>query len=472
MLQLGIRGLGIARFKFNPISWFLKGESGAWYDPSDFQPNWRRNLLTWSEDFSNAVWTKPNSSVVGGFIAPDGSLTANSLTGTGVGVSWIRHDVISPSVVCTISYRVKADTSSFFAIGDVNIGHLGSFNLITGVPTGTGTSMLPLENSWYLCSVTYNSIAGYSRHVVNPSATYTGITTLSVLIWHPQIENSSSPSEYQKITDGIQDYYAVQPKPVLFQDSAGTIPVTAVEQPVGLMLDKSRGLALGAELVTKPYITGGTGWIVGSDYLDRNGSSAALSLAVFGVLPVGRYKIAFTASNMAVDTFTIAFAGSPNVGSITSNGDKSFYINVASPTTAYLQFIPWGGGGGLAQLLITNISVKQIAGNHAFQATAGNRPVLSARANILLATATLSTQSVTSLATNYTLAFTGAGTVTLSGTATGVLSAGSNTFTATAGTLTLTVSGSVTHLQTYAPPTQAHCYHLINESTPLQITTR
>lgn len=82
--------------------------------------------------------------------------------------------------------------------------------------------------------------------------------------------------------------------------------------------------------------------------------------------------------------------------------------------------------------------------NHAFQATTTNRPLLSARVNLLLATATLSTQSVTSQATNYTLSFTGTGTVTLSGTATATLSAGSNTFTATAGTLTLTVSGSVT----------------------------
>ena len=87
---------------------------------------------------------------------------------------------------------------------------------------------------------------------------------------------------------------------------------------------------------------------------------------------------------------------------------------------------------------------KSGRGNHAFQATAGNRPVLSARVNLLLATATLSTQSVTSSATTYTLSFTGTGTVTLSGTAIGVLSAGTNTFTATAGTLTLTVSGSVT----------------------------
>ena len=50
----------------------------------------------------------------------------------------------------------------------------------------------------------------------------------------------------------------------LFQDSAGTTPVTAVEQPVGLMLDKSQGLALtptaiDGNLNTATW-TKGTGW--------------------------------------------------------------------------------------------------------------------------------------------------------------------------------------------------------------------
>lgn len=42
----------------------------------------------------------------------------------------------------------------------------------------------------------------------------------------------------------------------LFQDSAGTTPVTLspMEQPVGLMLDKSKGLALGAELVAMVHL--------------------------------------------------------------------------------------------------------------------------------------------------------------------------------------------------------------------------
>jgi hypothetical protein len=87
---------------------------------------------------------------------------------------------------------------------------------------------------------------------------------------------------------------------------------------------------------------------------------------------------------------------------------------------------------------------KSGRGNHATQATLANRPTLSARVNQLLATATLSTQSVTTLAATYTLAFSGAGTVTTSGTNIGVYTAGSNSLVCTAGTLTLTVVGSVT----------------------------
>ena len=82
-------------------------------------------------------------------------------------------------------------------------------------------------------------------------------------------------------------------------------------------------------------------------------------------------------------------------------------------------------------------------GNHRSQATSANRPTLSARYNLLTATATLATQSITTVATSYTITFAGAGTVTLSGTFIGVFSAGTNTFTATAGTLTVTVAGSV-----------------------------
>ena len=76
------------------------------------------------------------------------------------------------------------------------------------------------------------------------------------------------------------------------------------------------------------------------------------------------------------------------------------------------------------------------------------------RANILLNSATGTTQSVTVSATAYTLSFYGTGTVTLSGASTAgpLVGTGANnrvslTFTPTAGTLTLTVSGTVTKWQ-------------------------
>lgn len=80
--------------------------------------------------------------------------------------------------------------------------------------------------------------------------------------------------------------------------------------------------------------------------------------------------------------------------------------------------------------------------------------VEAAATNILLNSATLSTQSVTTTATNYVLSFYGTGTIVLSGTATGtVVGVGASPnrktyfFTPTAGTLTLSVSGAVSNAQ-------------------------
>ncbi len=86
---------------------------------------------------------------------------------------------------------------------------------------------------------------------------------------------------------------------------------------------------------------------------------------------------------------------------------------------------------------------KSGRGNHATQATTTKRPVYSRRVNLLLATATLATQSMTTTAAAYTLALSGAGSVTLSGAATGTFGAGTHVITCTAGSLTLTVAGAV-----------------------------
>jgi len=231
----------------------------------------------------------------------------------------------------------------------------------------------------------------------------------------------------------------------LYQDSAGTTPVTAVEQPVGLMLDKSQGLEIGPELITNGTFdadsdwTKGTGWSIGSGVATKiSGTATALAQLVSlseGIL----YKITFTVT-MTAGVVTPRFVGGTTsfANNITASGTYTIYLPALTGNNSF-EFV-----SGLAFVgTIDNVSLKSIAGNHALQETSAARPTLSARYNLLLATATLATQNVTVTAGSHTLYFTGAGSITLSGATTGSYNAGTHTITTTAGTLTLTVSGSV-----------------------------
>jgi hypothetical protein len=198
----------------------------------------------------------------------------------------------------------------------------------------------------------------------------------------------------------------------LFQDSAGTLPA-ALEYPVGLMLDKSKGLALGAELVTNGTFsvdTAGptvTGWTA-------NGtapSTAAVTSGKFIVttstgtgygrqgqvltLTVGAtYKITATIRVVSGTSPISFFYLGPMTGGfgavkILNNNTTSArsYTGFFTPTQA-TNYLVVGDDTVATNAVIEadNISVKQIAGNHAFQATSANRPILSARVNLLTKT--------------------------------------------------------------------------------------
>lgn len=115
---------------------------------------------------------------------------------------------------------------------------------------------------------------------------------------------------------------------------------------------------------------------------------------------------------------------------------------------------------------------KSGRGNHATQSTGTKRPVLSARYNQLVGTTTLATQNVTTVATDYILSFTGAGSITLSGTKIQAgITAGTNTITGvTAGTLTLTVVGNVTNAQLVPLSQSTIPYQQVTTSTNYDTT--
>jgi hypothetical protein len=167
----------------------------------------------------------------------------------------------------------------------------------------------------------------------------------------------------------------------LFQDSAGTTPVTGPNQTVGLMLDKSQGLVLGSELVTNGDFSGGsTGWTITSGWTITGGQAVAASTSgsVYGgaVTSVsGRwYRVDFDVVSYTSGALRITVGGNFTTyaeltGAAMAAGRKSVLVLGGATTARGVEFY-----GGAVTATIDNISVKLLAGNHATQATSGQRP--------------------------------------------------------------------------------------------------
>ena len=182
----------------------------------------------------------------------------------------------------------------------------------------------------------------------------------------------------------------------LFQDSAGTIPVTSVEQPVGLMLDKSKGLVLGTELVTNgDFSNGSTGWT--ASFGSISPSSGTLSVVTSGAVNGGKavQQINVFSGKTYTITGTIISASSA-IGGIritsSSTGDSTgaiysisgknagtySFIFTANANTLYVSLLNSGTNAGIDTVVFDNISVRELPGNHAYALSnpTDRRPIL------------------------------------------------------------------------------------------------
>jgi hypothetical protein len=170
----------------------------------------------------------------------------------------------------------------------------------------------------------------------------------------------------------------------LFQDSAGTTPVTAVEQAVGLMLDKSKGLVLGSELVVNGGFSSGASWVPQAGWTISGGSANCASANTYiyqvnaGIVTQGYYEFTFTVTNYVSGTVQPYLGASPTLGTAVSGNGT--YTQRFAPTVNGNEL---GFKGNTFNGSIDNVSIKLVSGNHAFQSSSTKRPVLRARYNLL-----------------------------------------------------------------------------------------
>lgn len=178
----------------------------------------------------------------------------------------------------------------------------------------------------------------------------------------------------------------------MFQDAAGTTPVTAVGQPVGLMLDKSKGLVLGPELVTNGDFATDTAWTKGGTWTISGGvaswgggADAFLQQSVTATAGT-TIRIEFTLSGITSGSVGVrAFNTiSTNIAEYTRNGTYVVYDRVSS-ASGICAFRSQALNAGAS---VDKISVRELPGNHAFNSSgnSANFPVLSARYNLLTKT--------------------------------------------------------------------------------------
>jgi len=180
----------------------------------------------------------------------------------------------------------------------------------------------------------------------------------------------------------------------LFQDSAGTTPVTAVEQFVGLQLDKSKGLVLGPELVTNgDFSAGTTGWTASA--VTATVSDGVVTLAggtgyfyqSFTTVVGKMYKV--TGDILQVGTAFTAIRKSDTFNATTNLVNISSSVGAASgvfTATATTTFIILQHNFSVVDGKFDNISVRELPGNHRYAPASGNRPIWSKRVNLLTKT--------------------------------------------------------------------------------------
>lgn len=161
-----------------------------------------------------------------------------------------------------------------------------------------------------------------------------------------------------------------------FEDAAGTIPLVNRVQPVGLILDRSKKLIRGSELIVGTNISAFTIKGSGTKTSTNITTTAAESGVTRTLLTVGTwYEIDLSYTGTNTDEFSISTYNSVGELSKLIRVGEGRAIFRAEHTALYIKHSTSGTTTGIT------ISLKEIPGNHLIQDTPSKRPVLTYRIN-------------------------------------------------------------------------------------------
>ena len=165
------------------------------------------NIITYSQDRSNAAWTKTNVTVTSNSIAaPDGSTTADKLAATATAATSVYQAVTATATRMTFSCFIKGGTrttANLLMRNNTTATNFTSGGLQFASPigiSGAGWEMIPIVNGWYFCR--YTNSPTETINIGDTILLYCGATGGSVTagqywyVWGAQCESGAWNTAY------------------------------------------------------------------------------------------------------------------------------------------------------------------------------------------------------------------------------------------------------------------------------------
>ena len=164
------------------------------------------NLLSYSEDLSNAVWALSSATIsTNATTAPNDTLTADKFIATATNaVHFFQQSAVSSSYVFSI--YAKAGEENVFSMWIANTSKRAEFNLTTGtIPLSTvaNSSIVNVGNGWYRCSVYDSSPTTTYRIYGRTGSSYLVNGVDGMFFWGAQLNDGSTAKPYFPTTDRL-----------------------------------------------------------------------------------------------------------------------------------------------------------------------------------------------------------------------------------------------------------------------------
>jgi hypothetical protein len=291
----------------------------------------RTNLLPYSEDFTNLIWSKVGvTATADATVSPDGTTDADKLVETAtVGVHYTRQTpiIVSSGSAVAITVYAKAGERQYIALleGYSNKGRY--FDLVNGTLGGvfvgapTTSTITPVGNGWYRCSITTTAPATTvdAEIYISPDGTstsYSGVAGNGVFLWGAQLEAGAFATSYipTTTTSLTRNADAVS--------MTGTNFSSWYNQTQGTFVTSADAISTGANRV----IVGG-GVLTYLNYIRSNNQGGAFDTtnlaATANVITTDVFKLATTYGNSALQACL-------NGGTVASGAYNNIFASLTS----------------------------------------------------------------------------------------------------------------------------------------------